>query len=162
MLKINSKQFNFNFFLSDRKKVESLETGAIANGGATKFDDNIYSNIQKSEYIRLTDDNNISIFIPSTMDVDKNTDNSEQTTYSINYLKRFYSMDNITFYKSQGSWYSEDLKKVVYDDITLINVNIKNATITDINIFINLANYIKKAMNQEGVSVSINNSLAII
>ena len=73
---INSKKFNFSFFLSDSKKVNSLEEGARFYGGATQFDDGIYSNYQKSEYININENNNsISLFIPSTVDIDKHIDN---------------------------------------------------------------------------------------
>lgn len=164
MLKIDSNKFNFNFFLSDRKKVDSLEAGAIENGGATKFDDSIYSNIEKSKYIRLNEkNNNISIFIPSTMDINKNIDNEYYITKSITYLKRYYSItSNLKYYKTIGSWFSDSLKTVVYDNITIITLQLNELTETDINIFIALANIIKIEMSQEGVSIAINNSLAII
>ena len=72
MLKIDSKKFNFSLFLSDRKKVNSLEEGARFYGGATKFDDGIYSNYPKNEYIKITNDkNNISLFVPSTVIVSR-------------------------------------------------------------------------------------------
>jgi hypothetical protein len=35
-------------------------------------------------------------------------------------------------------------------------------SITDINFFISLAEYVKKSMKQEGVSLAINNALAIV
>ena len=39
MLKnINSNLFNFSFFLSDNKKVSSLNEGAKKYGGATEYD----------------------------------------------------------------------------------------------------------------------------
>lgn len=160
---INSNKFNFSFFLSSRKPVTSLEAGAIENGGATKINNTIYSNIPGNEYISVNNDNNsLSVFIPSTIDVNNITDNTEYIQYAINYLKRYYNSDDIIFEAANGSWYSEDLNKVVIEDITIITVNAKAITETDINIFIDLANYIKDAMKQEGVSISINDSLAII
>ena len=164
MLKINSNKFNFQFFLSNNKKVESLETGAIANGGATQYDNGIYSNIEGSNFIELKKlDNEISIFIPSTMDINTKTDNQVYIKKSINYLERFYSItDNLKYYKTAGSWYSEDLQKVVIEDITIITLKLDTLTETDIKIFSDLANIIKKDMHQEGVSIAINTSLAII
>ena len=164
MLKINSKKFNFNFFLSGNKKVDNLENGAKKYGGATQFDSGIYSNIEGSQYIELKEsDNEISIFIPSTTDTNIKVDNKYYINYSINYLERFYDIaDNLKYYKTMGSWYSEDKEKVVIEDITIVTLKLEQLQETDIQIFIDLANWIKKEMNQEGVSIAINTALAIV
>lgn len=163
MVKIDSKKFNFSFFLSDRKKVTSLEEGAIQNGGATQYDNGIYSNIAGDDFIRISEtDNTISIFIPSTTDIDKKTDNSEMTQYIIRQLERVYNADDIIYYDAKGSWYSDSLNQVIIEDITIVSVNVVTITKKDINLFIQLANYIKKEMQQEGVSIAINTALAIV
>ena len=164
MLKINSKKFNFNFFLSGNKKVDTLEAGAKKYGGATKFDSGIYSNVEGSEFIKLKEaDNEISIFIPSTTDTNIKVDNKYYINYSINYLERFYSItDNLKYYKTIGSWYSEDKKEVVIENITIVTLKLDQLTETDIQIFIDLANWTKKEMKQEGVSIAINTALAIV
>ena len=163
MLKIDSKKFNFNFFLSDRKKVTSLKEGAIQNGGATQYNNGIYSNIAGDNFIRINEaGNTISIFIPSTTDVNKKTDNSEITQYIIKQLERVYNTDNIIYYDTKGSWYSDSLSQVIIENITIVSVNVATITEKDINLFIQLANYIKKEMSQEGVSISINAALAIV
>lgn len=164
MIKINSNKFNFQFFLSGNKKVESLEAGAINHGGATKFDDGVYSNIEGSNFIELKkSDNEISIFIPSTINTNYKTDNQTYINKSINYLERFYSItNNLKYYKTSGSWYSDDLQKVIIEDITIITLKLNKLTESDIQIFSDLANIIKVDMNQEGVSIAINTSLAII
>lgn len=165
MLKsINSKLFNFSFFLSGNKKVKNLSDGAIDHGGATEFDDAIYSNIEGSDLIELKkSDNQISIFIPSTTDTDTITDNKKQVNKSVDYLKRFYSItDNLKYYKTKGSWYSEDLKKVIIEDITIVTLKLDILTESDIQIFTDLANIVKKDMSQEGVSIAINAALAIV
>ncbi len=164
MLKINSKKFNFNFFLSGNKKVDNLENGAKKYGGATKFDSGIYSNVEGSQYIELKEaDNEISIFIPSTIDTNIKVDNKYYINYSINYLERFYDIaDNLKYYKTMGSWYSDDNKEVVIEDITIVTLKLDQLTETDIQIFIDLATWIKREMNQEGVSIAINTALAIV
>lgn len=163
MLKINSKKFDFSFFLSDRKKVASLEEGAIKYGGATKYNDSIYSNIEGSEYIHINDNNNkISVFVPDTINVNQKTDNSDIINYSIKYLQHCFNTENLIYYKTKGSWYSEELKKVVYDNITIITLDMDTITEDTIQIFIKLANYIKEKMHQEGVSIAINTALAIV
>ena len=160
---INSKKFNFNFFLSNRKKVDSLQAGAIENGGATKFDDAIYSNIEGNNFIELKNNNEISIFIPSTMDINNKIDNQYYIKKSINYLERYYNIaNNLKYYKTSGSWFSDNLNKVIIEDITIVTLQLIELNETDINIFIALANIIKNEMNQEAVSITINESLAII
>lgn len=160
---INSKKFNFSFFLSNRKKVKSLEEGAIKYGGATKFDDAIYSNIAGNEYITLNETNNtISLFVPSTIDVNKKADNTEQVNYCIRQLKRYYNNANIKYYDTKGSWWSDDLQKIVIENITIITLELNTITEADIINFIELGNWIKKEMKQEGVSITINAALAIV
>ena len=161
-MQINSKLFPFSFFLSDRQEVDSLEEGAKKYGGATKFADSIYSNIAGSEYIKINNsDNTLSVFIPSTNNVNQKVDNSDMVRYAVNYLRRNFNTD-VVYYDTKGSWYSEDLQEVVIEDITIITVNLSEVTATDINLLVKLAGYVKQKMNQEGVSIAINSALAII
>ena len=163
MKKINSNLFNFSFFLSDRKKVQSLEIGAMENGGATQFKDAVYSNIEGDSNIRINEKNNtISLFIPSTMEVNQKTDNSNIIQYIVKKLKKEYNTDNIIFYDTKGSWYSDNLNQVVVENITIVSIDTASITESDINIFIQLAEYIKLEMQQEGVSISINSALCIV
>lgn len=158
---INSSLFPFSFFLSNRIKVKSLQAGAKKHGGATQFEDAIYSNIAGNNNIKINNNNNtISIFIPSTIDISQKMDNGEFVQYSENYLMRFFG--NTYTYNSQGSWYSDELKQVIIEDITIIQVALNKVTEQDINIFVSLAKHIKQEMSQEGVSIAINNSLAIV
>ena len=160
---INSKKFNFSFFLSDRKKVNSLEEGARIYGGATKFDDAIYSNIAGNEYITINENkNNISLFVPSTVNVNRQVNNSNVVTYCYNKLQLLYNNNNIKYYDTMGSWFSDDLQKVIIENITIITLELNTITEADIYNFIHLSNWIKKEMSQEGVSIAINTALAII
>jgi len=160
---INSKKFNFQFFLSNNKKVASLEEGARLYGGATQFEDGIYSNIAGSEYIKINENkNNISLFVPSTININKYINNSYYVNYCYNKIKSLYSNNNIKYYDTKGSWFSEDLQKVVIEDITIITLELNTITEVDIINFINLAAWIKQEMQQEGVSIAINTALAII
>jgi len=163
MLKIDSKKFNFSFFLSNRKKVNSLEEGARLYGGATQFDDGIYSNYSRSEYIKINKDkNNISLFIPSTIDINKYINNKYHVNYCYNKIKSLYNDKNIKYYDTKGSWYSEDLNQIIIEDITIITLELNTITEADIINFINLAAWIKQEMQQEGVSIAINTALAIV
>jgi hypothetical protein len=165
MLKIDSKKFNFSFVLNNRKKVASLEEGARLYGGATKFDDGVYSNFSddNSDFIKVDNNkNNISIFIPSTLNVNEHIDNSYYVNYSYNYIKKIYNNVSVKYYNTVGSWYSEDLKKVVIENITIITLELNTITETDIINFVNLAAWIKQEMQQESVSIAINSALAIV
>ena len=162
MLTINSKKFNFQFFLSSNKKVTSLEAGALENGGATKYNNGIYSNIEGNSDIIINTNNKLAIFIPDTINVNSKIDNSKYIEYAVKYIQNNFNNDNIVYYKTVGSWYSEDLKKVVYDNITIISFESENITESNINSMVTLAKYIKNEMSQEGVSININSSLAII
>lgn len=160
---IDSRKFNFSFFLSGITKVKSLKEGAEKFGGATEFDSGIYSNIPGDNFIHTNSQNNqISIFIPSTTNINQKVDNKKYIEYSLNYLERFYDITRINYYNTKGSWYSEDKKQVIEENITIITVNKEELTEVDVNIFITLANWIKREMNQEGVSISINSALAIV
>jgi hypothetical protein len=165
--KINSKVFNFQFFLSNKKEITDLEQAAKTYGGATNnlYTDEMYSNIPGNEYIEINKlRNTISLFIPDTYDTNKKADQKligKVISYCANKIKNKYGY--IPFVeKAIGSWYSENLKQVVYDNIILLVIHLDKITVTDINFFIQLANYIKKEMQQEGVSIGINDSLAII
>jgi hypothetical protein len=162
-MKINSKKFNFSFFLSNRKKVKSLENGAIENGGATQFDNGIYSNIPGSDYITVNSKlNRISLFIPSTMDVDSVTDNKEIISHCMRQLQGIYGNSPLKYYDTKGSWYSQDMGKVVVEDVTIMTMEVNSITEYDISNFVRLANYVKSAMRQEGVSITVNRALCIV
>ena len=69
---IDSRKFNFSFFLSGITKVKNLTEGALRFGGATEFDSGIYSNIPGDNFIHTQKDKNqISIFIPSTKNINQ-------------------------------------------------------------------------------------------
>lgn len=166
-MRINSKQFNFSFFLSNKKPVQSLEESAIKYGGATHnlFTDEMYSNIPGNDFIEIDPVRNIiSLFLPDTVNVSEKADRKLLEKVGM-YLKdkivnRYNDLPLAE--KAIRSWYSEDLQRVIYDNIILLNLPLDNLTITDINFFIRLAQYIKKEMSQEGVSIAFNNSLAIV
>ncbi len=163
MLKIDMSKFGFDFFLSRGKKVKSLEDGAKKYGGATKFDNFIISNYEGSEYVDIKEDNNeISVFVPSTINTNEKTDSKIETEKSMQYLERFYNLEDMRYYTTKGSWYSEDLQSVVIEDITIITLKIEKITEKDVKIFKRLASRIKRNMKQEGVTISINEAMAIV
>ena len=61
-----------------------------------------------------------------------------------------------------GSWYSDDLNKVIIEKNTIITINSNNLTAEDINSMLNLGILIRDDMRQEAVSVLVNDSLCIV
>ena len=152
----------FNFFLGGRIKVADLSTGAKLYGGATKFEDGVYSNVETDNNIKVyrNKPNRLSVIIPSTINVDTHIDNSRYVNKYFGEIAAEY--DKIEVFKTQGSWYSDDLCQVIVEDTTILTVVSNKTTILDILWFKDLALKIKSDMNQEGVSIIINDGLAIV
>jgi len=168
-MKINSKKFNFSYFLSDRKPVQNLDQAAREYGGATLNLDTgeQYSNIPGDEFIRLRPGrelNTLSVFVPDTYTVNQAADKELIKKVVSTVVQRIHKKyDFIAFpEKGLGSWWSEDKQEVVFDNLQIVNVYLENVTESDIEFFIGLAKYIKKEMKQEAVSIAINDALALV
>ena len=161
MRKINVKNFGMvDFFLASRKEVDSLAE-AKTYGGVTKFNEKFYSNYEDGDFITLNKKiNSLSIIIPSTLDADKVINNSEYVKNYSNILAEKYG--KIQTEKSVGSWYSDNLDKIIVEENCIITVTIEGATEEDINFILNLGLKVKEDMRQEAVSTFINNSLCIV
>lgn len=161
---LNSKVFDFSFFLGAKEKVESLEEGAKRYGGATlQRDGSIYSNVPGDEYIKMYEgDNKIAIYIPSTIDINTTIDNVPYVAETIRKLESRYDLNNIRFYNTKGTWYSDTLNEVIVEKITVVEVLLSKMNELDIRFFINIANWLKDELKQEGVSLEINDALAIV
>ena len=154
---------NIDFFLSDKIKVDSLQSGAIENGGATKIGSYIYSNVEGDNNIRVNNKKNtISLFVPSTIDVNSNVDNALYVKKYYDMIDKYFNKKDIVIHNANGSWYSEDMNKVVIENITIIEVSTKKLNKMDIEFMLQLGIDVKKEMSQEGVSISINSALAIV
>ena len=152
------------FLLGGMEKVDSLEIGAQKNGGATLFKEGVFSNYDNGENNIIIDSkkNTISIIIPSTIDVDKEIDNKEYVKYYSNIIKNYAKFKNVFFYNSIGSWFSDDLNKVIIEKNTIITIEVDDLTSKDIMFMINLGKIVKKDMTQEAISVIINNALCLV
>ena len=161
MRKINVKNFGMvDFFLASRKEVASLAE-AKTYGGVTKFNEKFYSNYEDGDFITLNKEiNNLSIIIPSTLDADKSIDNSKYVENYSNILAEKYG--KIQAEKSVGSWYSDNLDKIIVEENCIITVTVENATEKDINFILDLGLKVKEDMRQEAVSTFINDSLCIV
>lgn len=164
-MKINSKLFKeISFFLGASKVVNSLEAGAIENGGATLMGNGqVISNIEKDNFISINKNNNIlRLFIPSTLDVDNSVDNMEFVEKYYNLIESMYPGKTITITNTKGSWFSDTTNSVVIEDITILELNIKEVKEGDIRIFLNLGLQVKEDMKQDAVSVMCNDALCLV
>ena len=161
---INNNKFNqISFFLSGNVEVENLRIGAIMHGGATLFNGVAYSNIEGSSYFTVNEEKNvIRILVPTTVNIDQQINNKSFVDKYLGIILNNYRFKDIKTYQTTGSWYSEDLQKVVFDNSTVIEINMEKIDENIINYFLNLGLQIKNEMTQEGVSVFINKSLAIV
>ena len=132
MLKINANNFKeISFFLSNRKEVNSLKA-AKEYGGVTKFNGKFYSNYEKDNNITLKDGvNELSVIVPSTIDADTPIDNTEYVEKYLLILSQKYN--GIKIEKSIGSWYSDDLNKIIVENNCIITVSIEQAEVKDIH-----------------------------
>ena len=162
-INVNSLK-GIEFFLGGIKKVDSLEIGARKNGGATLFKDGVFSNYDNGENNIIIDNkkNTISIIIPSTIDADKEINNKKYVEYYSNIIKNYAKFKNVFFYNSYGSWFSDNLNKVIIEKNTIITIEVNDLTIKDIMFMINLGKIVKKDMTQEAISVIINNALCLV
>lgn len=159
---LNSNNYNFMYFYGGGEVVSSLEEGALRNGGATKYADKIISNIETNEFIEIKEENEISIFIPSTINVNIQIDNREYLEKIINKIADRYSLNELTFYNAEGSWLDEITNEVIIEKITIVTLKTKEINDIDVRFFIKLAEFLKIDMIQQGISLRINDSLAII
>lgn len=152
--------FGDSFLLDSRVSVDSLEAGARAYGGCTQVGFYTYSNIDSGQPIELYEKGNIyGIIVPSTINVNEAIDNEE----FVQYVNRKMSIVADTeICAGAGSWYSEDLDEVIVENNKIITM------VTDMDPSVVLqymrliALNLKDMMNQEGVSIIINDGLVIV
>ena len=106
--------------------------------------------------------NILRLFIPSTLEVDGEIDNTEYVKKFYNMIESKYENNTITVLPTRGSWYSDTINKVVIENITIIELNINKVAESDINFFLDLGLQVKEMMSQDAVSVMINNSLCLV
>ncbi len=156
-MKLNvAKIFEGCFKLSERKIVNSLEEGAKLYGGATKIDNMIFSNYNESDIFEVKEDNNVvGIIVPGTLDVDTKIDNFKFKIEVQKMLGNRLVQDT----EIQGAWTMEN-GDIVIEDNNLLTFT-TNDLINDLELLKDIAKWLKIAMNQEGISIVVNDSLAI-
>ena len=146
--------------LNSSVKVSSLECGALAHGGATQIGDVIYSNISTGDPIHFRKGlNGYGIIIPSTMDIDQVIDPEE---YIEKYTKKLELVaTGISRIQARGSWYSEELGRVVVEDNTILTFTSDYDHESILKFMLLVGEKLKKDMKQEAVSIIVNEGLII-
>lgn len=103
----------------------------------------------------------VAIYVPSTLDVDKNIDNSIYVNMVTSKLCKLFG--GATSYNVMGSWYSDELKKVVTENVTIVYSNCTKGQLEN-NIFQvwDIANTLRLEMSQECISLEINGDLYFV
>ena len=155
MKKINVSNY---YYLANNTTINKEEIDV----GATLFDGKWITNHTEATEINVQKRNKISIYVPSTIDVNKVNENFENLTKdTIKKLQENFNK-NIQRYNTQGAWKSED-GNIVYEDINILTIEeIEENFENTLNYFISLANQFKKDLSQEGISIGINEGLLII
>jgi rhodanese-related sulfurtransferase len=156
MLQLQQQQLTI---LNTNVKVSSLECGALAHGGATQVGNYIFSNVDTGEPIKIGNINSFGIIIPSTIDIDQHIDPREYIDKYKNILSLCFS--GIQEIPAKGSWYSDELDRVVVEDNTILAWTTDIDPDTVMNNLLALAGRIKEDMTQEAVSIMVNEGLVI-
>lgn len=99
----------------------------------------------------------VSIFVPSTMDVDKRTDNSAFVDYAATELSRLYGGATAT--TGSGFWLS-DICGLVKEDVTIVFAYA--ADVGDTEQIFRICDKIRDGMKQEAVSCEIDGTFYLI
>ena len=112
-----------------------------------------------SSYFSLN--NRVAIYVPSKVDVNVTIDNNK---YVADITKQFCLMcGGATSQNVVGSWYSDDLKKVVTENVTIVYSNCSDDQLKDnINAVEDIAKKLCKDMTQECISLEVNGVLYFV
>lgn len=105
-------------------------------------------------------DHNIKIYIPSTVDVDKKTDNSQQVKNALALFSDLFG--GATSYDAIGAWKDKHSKLITEDVIIVESYATKESLETGLERVIKFAEQLKKEMSQEAVSLEYDNKLYFI
>ena len=125
------------------------------------FEGQWYTNYNETNEIDVNAINQISIYVPSTVDVDKINEQFELLTIdTANMLQKEFNT-NVERIDTKGAWMSEN--GLVFEDINILSIDTSFKEFeSTLKYFINLAEKFKKDLSQEGISIGINDGLMII
>ena len=145
------------FYLNNKKVIEESEIDA----GATMFEGQWVTNYQESDTIEIKENNELSIYVPSTIDVNKINEQFELLTKNTENMLQKEFNTNVKRIDTKGAWKSE--QGLVFEDINILSINANYEKFeSTLEYFIDLAEKFKKDLSQEGISIGINDGLMII
>ena len=145
------------FYLNNKKVIEESEIDA----GATMFEGQWVTNYQESDTIEIKENNELSIYVPSTIDVNKINEQFELLTKNTADMLQKEFDTIVKRIDTKGAWKSE--QGLVFEDINILSINANYEKFeSTLEYFINLAEKFKKDLSQEGISIGINDGLMII
>ena len=140
--------------------VDTLTEGAIQYGGATQVNGVTFSYIDTGADIEFYPANLYGLMIPSTIDIDQKIDPRPYIDKYTSKLELIAS--NIVPQEARGSWYSEELQKVIIENSTILTFTSDYDPTSIMKYLELLANRVKEDMKQEAVSIMVNHGLVIV
>lgn len=105
-------------------------------------------------------DHNIKLYIPSTTDINKSTDNSKYITGALQLFSRLFG--DSTGYDAKGSWIS-DTAGLVIENVKIVESYATKKQVSDgLESVIKYALKIKRELHQEAISLEYDNKLYFV
>ena len=102
----------------------------------------------------------VEIYVPSTVNVNESVDSSNYVNVVASGLSQING--GATIKSAEGCWYSDALKTVVRESITIIESSCAALDAGNVARFFELAKWIKSEMSQEAVSIKIDGELFLV
>lgn len=111
-------------------------------------------------YRRLSLDHAVALFVPSTVDVNQQVDNSNQVKATLSFLGNLFG--GATSSNAEGAWRSEE-SGLVTEQVTIVRTFVsKKALDAHLDDVIHFATELKQDMKQEAVAISVDNQLILV
>ena len=111
-------------------------------------------------YRRLSLNHTVALFVPSTVDVNQQTDNTTQVQATLSFLGNLFG--GATSSNAEGAWRSEE-SGLVTEQVTIVRTFVsKKALDTHLDDVFNFASDLKIDMKQEAVAISVDNQLILV
>lgn len=119
-----------------------------------------FSQALQEVYRRLSLNHTVALFVPSTMDVNQQTDNTSQVQAALSFLGNLFG--GATSSNAEGAWRSEE-SGLVTEQVTIVRTFVsKQALDTHLDDVFHFASDLKVDMKQEAVAISVDNQLILV
>lgn len=118
----------------------------------------MYPKLSSANVINLS--SSVKVYVPSTIDVDKSTDNAAMVEHVSKVLSGLFG--GSTAYQAIGGWVAQD-GALVTERVTIVqSFCTSDGLDANIDAVLALAHHVKIAMSQEAVSLEVNNELYLV